>query len=646
MRDALPNAAFIGFTGTPLIAEEELTRKVFGEYVSIYNFRQSVEDNATVPLYYENRVPELQLVNTEFDQDILRIIEDAELDVAQEEKLERYLGKKYHLITDNDRLEKVAEDIVEHFTSRGHQGKAMVISIDRITAVKMHERVQKYWNQKIQRLEGEIKSILGSNPDLVEQAHVEELRALVDYMKETDMAVIISKSQNEVDDFRKEGIDIIPHRKRLETDSQLDEKFKDADHPLRIVFVCAMWITGFDAKPCSTIYLDKPMKNHSLMQAIARANRVFEDKQNGLIVDYIGIFKNLEKALSIYGSDSGGGVGEGDMPVKMKDALVDELRKEIVEVEKFCRERGVYLGVIQAAEGLDRGELIKNAADIMLQDDATKREFLSYVSSVNLLFRAIKPDDREEEFRPIRKLLVIIERRIRAMSESVDISGVVDEINELLERSVATEPYVMPEDPIEHLTTDLSRIDFEMLSRLFKKGRKRTYLQRLRAITNRRVQELVRLNKTRTGYMKRLQQMIDDYNMGKVDVDQFFNSLVQLMQELNEEEQRHAKENLSEEELAVFDLLIKPGPKLKKGERELVKGVARDLIQKLKDSKLVLDWKKTQQTRSGVIVTIEKELDRLPEVYDVNLYKQKCDAVYQHIFEAYGGEGQSVYSAG
>jgi type I restriction enzyme R subunit len=621
MRNALPNAAFIGFTGTPLIVGEEKTKKEFGDYVSIYNFAQSVDDNATVPLYYENRVPELQLINESFDKDML-----------------------YHLIARDDRLEKIAEDIVEHFTSRGHMGKAMVISIDQLTTVKMYEKVQKYWQQKIDRLSGEIESITKSQPDLVEQAHIEELKALIAYMKKTDMAVVISSRQNEIDYFDEHGIDIKPHRRRIVTEN-LDVKFKDADDPLRIAFLCAMWITGFDAKPCSTIYLDKPMRNHTLMQTIARANRVFRDKQNGMIVDYIGIFTNLRKALSIYGSFSDGGTREGDMPVKVKDALVDELRKAIDDADRFCRERGIYLSVITESRGVDRGMLIKDAANAMMKDDKAKRQFLSLVSSVNLLFRAIKPDPREAVFKSTRKALEIISRRIRSLTEVVDVSQVMDDINDLLDRSVAAEPYVMPEDPVEHLTTDLSKIDFEALKKQFAKGRKWTYVQRLRSITQQRLRKLVRLNKSRISYMKRLQQMIDDYNEGRMDVDQFFNELVKLAEELDEEEQRHVQEKMTEEELAAFDLLTKPPDKLSKKDRELVKKVAQYLLRTLKEKKLVLDWKKTQQTRASVRVAIEEELDKLPEVYTQELYQEKCNVIYQHVYESYWGEDQNIYTA-
>ena len=314
MRNALPHAAFIGFTGTPLMVGEEKTRRVFGDYVSVYNFKQAIDDGATVPLYYENRIPELQLVNPYLNDDLQRIIDEAELDEAQEKKLERELGCEYHLITRDDRLEKVAEDIVTHFTGRGFQGKAMVISIDKATAVKMYDKVQKHWAVHLEKLRSE-SARNPANSELIEK---------IRFMEETGMAVVVSQSQNEIEDFRDKGLDILPHRKRMVKEN-LDEMFKDPGNPFRLVFVCAMWITGFDVPSCSTIYLDKPMKNHSLMQTIARANRVFPQKNNGLIVDYVGVFRDLQKALAIYGSSTDGGIDEGDTPIKDKEALIEEL---------------------------------------------------------------------------------------------------------------------------------------------------------------------------------------------------------------------------------------------------------------------------------------------------------------------------------
>ncbi|MCM8797725.1 MAG: type I restriction endonuclease subunit R, partial [Candidatus Omnitrophica bacterium] len=334
MRRALPNASFIAFTATPLIEGEERTKATFGDYVSIYSFKQSVADAATVPLYYENRIPEVQLDEELLSEGFERIVEEAILDERQEEKLEREFAREYHIITRDDRLEKIAEDIVKHFVSRGYQGKAMVVLIDKPTAVKMYDKVKKHWQEYIKKLKQDLRTTQN-------EEKAKELYDTIQYMQETDMAVVVSSEQNEIAKFKELGLDIATHRKRMNSED-LATKFKDEEDPFRIVFVCAMWMTGFDVPCLSTIYLDKPMKNHTLMQTIARANRVFGNKPNGLIVDYIGIFRNLKKALAIYNP---GGV-EIDYPVRPKSELIKALEEAITKATQICSKAGVDIAKI------------------------------------------------------------------------------------------------------------------------------------------------------------------------------------------------------------------------------------------------------------------------------------------------------------
>ncbi len=256
------------------MAGEERTKQVFGDYVSIYNFKQSVEDNATVPLYYENRIPELQLANQEPEpRTWITLLERAELDDdAGRTSSNASSPHEYHLITRDDRLEKVAEDIVLHFIGRGFPGKAMVVSIDKATAVRMFDKVQKHWSIQLAAI---------SKPSWKPATRCErpEIEAKLEFMRETDMAVVISQSQNEIADMREQGSRYRTAPQAHGRRKTSTTKFKDPDDPFRIVFVCAMWMTGFDVPSCSTIYLDKPMRNHTLMQTIARANRVFARKE-------------------------------------------------------------------------------------------------------------------------------------------------------------------------------------------------------------------------------------------------------------------------------------------------------------------------------------------------------------------------------
>ena len=639
MRTALPNASFIAFTGTPLIVGEERTRQVFGDYVSIYNFKQSVDDGATVPLYYENRIPELQLTNEQLNEDVYRVIDETELGEEQESRLEREFSRQYHLITRDDRLETIAEDLVEHFVGRGFQGKAIVVCIDKATAVRMYDKVQKHWRRHLAQVRGDLAK--------ASEWRRTELEARIPYMKETDMAVVVSPSQNEIEEMQRKGADIAPHRRRM-VKEDLDTKFKDPDDPFRVVFVCAMWMTGFDVPCCSTIYIDKPMRNHTLMQTIARANRVFPDKVNGLIVDYVGVFRSLQKALAIYGSGSGGGVGPGDTPVRDKSALVSQLREAMQEANAFCTERGIDLGAIEGAGGFERIRLLDDAVDAILVNDESNRRYLVLAGNVRKLYRAVLPDPAANELAPRSALLKVIAEKIGSLAPAVDISHIMDGIEKVLDESVAAQAYVIREPTAEHDTehlVDLSKIDFEALKAKFEQGRKRIEAERLRGRINAKLRRMVRLNRTRMNYLERFQRMIEDYNAGRTNIDEFFRQLVAFARSLDEEEKRGIAEQLSEEELAVFDLLIKPDMKLTRKEEQQVKQVARGLLETLKREKLVLDWRKRQQSRAQVKVTINEILDHgLPRAYSPELFQRKCDTVYHHVFECYYGAGASVYA--
>jgi len=650
MRNALPKAGFIGFTGTPLMAGEEKTKEVFGDYVSIYNFRQSIEDGATVPLFYENRIPELQLANENFKEDLEALIEAAELDDEQEKKLEREFAREYHLITRDDRLEKVAEDLVAHFMGREQGGKGMVICIDKLTAVKMYEKVRKHWGAYLADLKAELP--------LADELKRPGLEQKIKYMETTDMAVVVSGQQNEVDYFKEKGFDITRHRERM-VKEDLETKFKNADDPFRLVFVCAMWLTGFDAPSVSTIYLDKPMKNHTLMQTIARANRVFGEKNNGLIVDYVGVFRDLQKALAIYGSSSGGGVNEGECPIQKKEELVAALIEAIAEATAFCTERGVNLTPILQAAGFQRVAFLDDAAThlvdkqvvavvddsvekIIINDDL-KKKYISLSGQVVRLYKAILPDPKANEFAPVKTCLAVLAEKIRSFTEEASIDDLMEKVGQLLDESIATVGYVIHATE-ESSLIDLSQINFEALKAHFAKGRKHTEAEKLKGAVSKKLTAMVQLNKTRTDLLEKFKKLIEEYNKG-LDVDTFFAKLLSFTKELSEEEKRGVSEQLTEEELAVFDILMKPELEMTAADKKQVKSVARKLLQTLKEAKLVLDWRKKLRTRADVFSTVKTVLDDLPRIFTPELYQQKCDTVYQHVYDSYPGEGQSIYES-
>lgn len=643
MRTALPHAAFLAFTGTPLISGEEKTRDVFGDYVSIYDFGQSIEDRATVPLYYENRIPELQLTNENLNDEIYSVVEDAGLDEEQEKKLEREFARQYHLITRDDRLEAVAEDLVAHFMGRGFRGKAMFISIDKATAVRMYDKVQKHWALFRKKLEEKL-------PLATTAAEKSVLEDDIRFMRQTDMAVVVSQGQNEIADMKKKGLDIKPHRKRM-LDEDLDEKFKDPDDPFRIVFVCAMWMTGFDVPSCSTIYLDKPMRNHTLMQTIARANRVFRDKVNGLIVDYVGVFRSLQKALAIYGPGigpggpgGGAGGGEGGSPVKPKTELVELLRRAVDDAKQYSGEHGVNIAAIQFAQGFERTKLIDDAAESFLKTDAVKKGFMSRASLVNRLYKAILPDPQANTLAADVVPITFVMKKIQSLSPQADISNVMEEVEKILDVSIAAEGYTISTTPEEKLI-NLGEVDFTALAEKFQKGRKRSEFERLKALVENQIKKMVEKNKSRIDYLERFQRLIDDYNAGSANIEDLWKQLVELASALKDEAERHVTERLTEEELALFDILTKPEIDLKEAERKQVKKAAKELLDTLKAQKLVLDWRKRQSARASVRHHIEVYLDsNLPERYSAEVYRKKCEGIYQHVYDSYYGGGRSVYA--
>jgi type I restriction enzyme R subunit len=633
MRNALPNSSFIGFTGTPLVAGEEATKKVFGDYVSVYNFKQSIVDEATVPLYYENRIPELQLVNENFNDDILKVIEEAELDEAAEKAIEQKFKTQYHLITRSERLDKIAEDVVQHFLGRGYQGKAMYVAIDRFTAISMCEKVKAAWSNETKKFENQLKTSSGAKKEAIAKK--------LTFMKSFDMAAIVSSSQNEIDDFRKKGIDIKPHRERM-VKEDLETVFKDPKSNLKLVFVCAMWITGFDCPTCSTVYLDKPMKNHTLMQTIARANRVSEGKDAGLIVDYIGVLKYLEDALAIYGP----GKGRDEKPINDKKELRTDLELYMGELNSFLENRAIIpQDIIKQSDELQKLAMVASAVEKLLETEQTRKTYLTFSYKVIRIFKAILPDPEANLYARHIGVFQVLRDRILNEREKPDLSAVENKIEEILDESIATEGYIIRAglQGAENKLFDLSNVDFEALAKKLKATKKRTTAKILAGQIEQELERMIRLNRTRMDFYEEFRKLIDEYNSGSRNVEDHINSLLGMLHTMSEEVKRGAREGLTEEQLVLFDLLTKPDMKLSEAHRKKVLVVAKDLAAKIKQ-KLVIEWKKKQEAKAAVKTCIKDVLDEgLPEVYDRKVYNEKCELIYQHVFDTYGPEGQSPY---
>ncbi|MDK9685474.1 type I restriction endonuclease subunit R [Pseudoalteromonas shioyasakiensis] len=644
MRNAMPNASFMAFTGTPLLAGEAKTQEVFGDYISVYNFADAVDDGATLPLYYENRVPEVALLNDEVGRNIAEILDQADITEEQEARLETEFSKAYHIITRDDRLETVASDLVEHYINRepfsdGRLGKAMVVSIDKATTIKMYDKVQLAWKTKLASLKSQAKYASGSR--------LNKLQFQIDHMETVDMAVVVSVGQNDDERLAKKGLDYKFHRERFFKE-KIDEKFKDPENNLRIVFVCAMWLTGFDAPSVSTLYLDKPMKGHTLMQTIARANRVYEGKSAGQIVDYINIFSALQQALGLYG----GGVAEGDTyykvdsPAKDKSELVAALGVATNELILFLNGVNIDLNeiVTASADGFVKLALLDNASEILLEPK-NKEEFTGFVRQINRIFKAIMPDDCANQYVSYRIAINIIYSQMRLKSGlSIDDEDVLDvvrnQVNDLLDDSISTIKIQsnLP-DPI-----NIAEIDFDALATMVAKIEKpqQSDAERLKNIIERKLQPMVMKNKARKDLQQKFLELVEEYNLGAYTAEEFFNRLQGFIDELEHEEKRTVREGLSEAELAVYDLMIQDAP-LDEKERKQVKEISKELTEKIQEL-LVIDWRKKQRTKARVKNMIEEVLDSLPESYDDELWPKKCSEVYMHIFEKYPGQGQSVYA--
>lgn len=643
MRAGLPKAQYLAFTGTPLLGRDRKTNEWFGDYVSEYNFSQSMDDGATVPLFYKKRVPEVLNQNEDLSEEFYEILEDENLDDAQQAKLERKFASELEVIKRDDRLETIAEDLVYHFPRRGYLGKGMFIAVDKFTAVKMYEKVQRLWKEEIKALRGKIKK----SKDEVQSAR---LKKVVDYMRKVEMAVVISHENGEEEKFDQAKLDIRPHRKRMEQVDQnghdLEYNFKDPGDPLQLVFVCAMWLTGFDAPTVSTLYLDKPQKDHTLMQTIARANRVSShkiggvEKRNGEVVDYYDVFGRLKKAIKDYGQ---GGEGMDDPPVKDKDELFRLLGEAIEQGRAFCAEKDIDINeALQSEDVFVKVGLFEGWANALLGKDEWRKTFNVYENTISALYEASKP---EILGKPVVRTVAVFQY-LRGVVDSIiqqqDIESAARQISDLLDESVIVDDSghsVVGESGSgfkimkKGKSWDLSRIDFDKLHEDFKKtAYKNIEIADLRAFLEKKLNEMLNKNRTRRDFADRLQEIIDNYNAGSTSTDIDFAELVKFAQDLKEEEERHVRKGLTEDELEIYDLLC--NDKMTKTEEKKVRIAAKALLKRLTEEQpnvLVQDWFKDSQTRLAVRDEVGSVLDEyLPdESYDRDLFAEKRDKIFE-----------------
>jgi type I restriction enzyme R subunit len=664
LRNALPNASYIGFTGTPLFKDDEITRRVFGDYISTYDFQRAVDDKATVPLYYDPRGEKLGIAMPDLNEQIAAKLEDLEiedLDVAQ--RLEKELKRDYHIFTASKRLDQIARDFVEHYSTQWESGKAMLVCIDKITCGRMFKLIDFYWQECICELEKLLRKVPGAYDDQEEVY----LHRQIAWMRETRMALVISEEQGEVQKFAEWGIDIVPHRKLLkdgfETDDgqrlDVDSAFKNEQHPFRIAVVCAMWLTGFDVPSLATLYLDKPLKAHTLMQAIARANRVNEGKNNGLIVDYCGIFRNLRAALATFAGHQGHSLINGTEPspevdpAKPTEDLLEELAEAINMVRGFFEAQQFRLEDLITATSFARNKAIIDAKEIINANDRTRKRFEIMAREVFAKFKAGLTIKGVNAYRHAYDAINFLYRSLQADRDRADITDIIRELHKLVDEAIHTTGAGMTQESPDQIAGvyDISKIDFERLRKEFERNpAKHTTVQNLKEAIEQKLRRMIEQNPLRTDLQKHYEIIVAAYNREKdrTTIEQTFEELLRFVESLDQEAQRAKREELDEESLALFDLLLKP--ELSKAEIIRLKKVAKDLLAKLKAEKLNVDnWREKQATRDAIKIEIKNFLwnedTGLPASYSVVEIEQKAEAVYAHIFRIYSELQPPIYAA-
>ena len=628
MMKLLPTAARIGFTGTPLLSSDNITARTFGGYVSVYDFKRAVEDGATVPLYYENRGEKiLDLHNPEITNQILDAIENADLNVDQQDKLEAEFAKEIHLLTAEPRLRSIAKDFVRHYSDLWTSGKAMFVCLNKVTCVRMYNFVQEYWKEEIKILIAQLKH--------TSQQESLELERKIKWMEETEMAVVISQEQNEIQTFKKWGLDIKTHRTKMEK-RELDKEFKDSKNPLRVVFVCAMWLTGFDVKCLSCLYLDKPLKAHTLMQTIARANRVNEGKSNGLIVDYIGIVKALRKALADYTANVGGNGGSD--PTINKDELIARIIETIGKAIAFLNENDFDLEMLINAYDFMKLSYLQEAANAVCGSIEDKKTFTTYASELNRLMKYMDRDDitghTRKQYEAIAAIYAELQKKRKHINTTdlmVEINGIISSYVEIQHTSLRVQ-----EEPRRF---DISAIDFDLLRREFSRVKKKNLVLRdLEEVIQQKLNVMLFANPNRINYYEHYQKIIEDYNseQDRAKIEKTFVDLMNLANQMSQEEQRYVREGFtSDEELSLYDMLFRED--LSKADIKKLKELATLLLQKIKTNIAKFDhWTDKQETKAAIDNLIRDTLwAELPECYDevsISSYRQQ---IYEYVYTRY-----------
>ncbi|POU23771.1 DEAD/DEAH box helicase [Acinetobacter sp. ACNIH3] len=576
MRDALKNAAFIGFTGTPISSEDKDTRAVFGDYVSIYDIQDAVDDGATVPIYYESRLAKLDINQAEIEElsdQVDEVVEDEE-DVGNREKTKSEWSRLEKLVGATPRLKQIAADLVAHFEARTEAtaGKGMIVTMSREICVHLYNEIialRPDWHDPDPE-KGKIKIVMtGSASD----------KPLLQ-----------------------------PHIYNKQVKKRLEKRFKDVNDPLQLVIVRDMWLTGFDAPCTHTMYIDKPMKGHNLMQAIARVNRVFKDKQGGLVVDYIGIANELKQALKTYTDAK----GKGEPTLRAEEAYA-------VLAEKMDAIRGMFAKTNEQA-GMDLSayetqahRLIIPAANYVLSLKDGKKRFLDLVLAINKAFSLCGTLDeaknlhKEIAFYSAIKAVISkhtsVDRKLSqaekdsTLKQILDNAVIADGVTDVFAMCGLDKPNIglLSDEFLEDVRQMPYRnLAVELLEKLLNDG--------IKAKTRNNVVQEKR-------FSDRLQETLRKYNNRAIETSQVIEELIQMAKEFQAEMQREASLGLNPDEIAFYDALANNESAVRELGDDTLKQIAREITEKLRKSTTV-DWQVRDSVRAQLKILVRRTLQR------------------------------------
>ena len=576
MRDALKNAAFIGFTGTPISSEDKDTRAVFGDYVSIYDIQDAVADGATVPIYYESRLAKLDINKAEIEElsdQVDEVVEDEE-DVGSREKTKGEWSRLEKLVGATPRLKQIAADLVTHFEARTEAtaGKGMIVTMSREICVHLYNE------------------IIALRPDWHD-----------DDPKKGKIKIVMTGSASDKPLLQ-------PHIYNKQTKKRFEKRFKDVNDPLQLVIVRDMWLTGFDAPCTHTMYIDKPMKGHNLMQAIARVNRVFKDKQGGLVVDYIGIANELKQALKTYTDAK----GKGEPTLRAEEAYA-------VLAEKMDAIRGMFAKTTDQT-GLDLSSyetqahrLIIPAANYVLSLKDGKKRFLDLVLTINKAFSLCGTLDeaktlhKEIAFYSAIKAVISkhtsVDRKLSQAEKDSTLKQILD--NAVLADGVADVFALCGLDK-----PNIGLLSDEFLEDVRQMPYRNLAVELLEKLLNDGIKAKTRNNLVQEKrFSDRLQETLRKYNNRAIETSQVIEELIQMAKDFQAEMEREASLGLNPDEIAFYDALANNESAVRELGDDTLKQIAREITEKLRKSTTV-DWQVRDSVRAQLKILVRRTLQR------------------------------------